>query len=86
MVALLNVRQCCLHNENFQVQEGDTDLLSVLSPAAVKTLDDAGSVSEDESKASGSGNHGDHGQPEVGHVLGREATVANTQHVGHGLE
>ena len=61
-------------------------LLSVLSPAAVQALDDAGGVSQDQSKAGGASNHRDHGQPEIRHVLRRKPAVPDTQHVRHGLE
>ena len=61
-------------------------LFSVLSAGTVQTLDDAGGVAQDQGKAGGPGNHGDHGEPQVGHVLRGEPPVANTQHVGHGLE
>ena len=30
--------------------------------------------------------HGEHGQPDVCHVLGREPPVPDTQHVGHCLQ
>ena len=43
-------------------------------------------MTEDEREAGGPGDHRDHGQPEVGHVLGREPAVADTEHVRHGLE
>lgn len=43
-------------------------------------------MAQDEGKAGGPGNHGDHGQPEVRHVLGGKPAVADTQHVGHRLE
>ena len=61
-------------------------LLPVLPPAAVQTLDDGGGVAEDEGEAGGPGYHGDHGEPEVSHVLRREPAIADTEHVGHRLE
>ena len=68
------------------VQQLLSHLLPVLAPAAVQTLDDGGGVAEDEGEARGPGDHRDHGQPEVGHVLGGEPPVTNAEHVRHRLE
>ena len=43
-------------------------------------------MAEDEGETRGPGDHRDHGQPEVGHVLGGEPPVANAEHVRHRLE
>ena len=64
----------------------DAHLLPVLPPAAVQTLDDGGRVTKDEGETCGTGDHGDHGEPEVRHVLRGEPTVADTEHVRHRLE
>ena len=64
----------------------DLYLLSVLSPGGVQALYDGGGVAEDEGEAGGPGYHGDHGEPEVSHVLRREPAIADTEHVGHRLE
>ena len=61
-------------------------LFSVLSAGTVQTLDDAGGVAKDQGKAGCPSNHGDHGEPQVGHVLRGKPPITNTQHVGHGLE
>ncbi len=41
---------------------------------------------EEHSVAGGPADHGQHGEPHVRETLGREAAVADAQHVGHGLE
>lgn len=60
-----------------------THPLSVLSPGRVQRLDEVGGVAEEERVAGGAADHGQHGQPHVREWLGREATVPDTQHVGH---
>ena len=56
-------------------------LFAVLSPAAVKTLDEVGGVAEEHGIAGGPGDHGEHGEPHVSEGLGRKPPVPNTQHV-----
>ena len=57
----------------------DLYLLSVLSPGGVQALYDGGGVAEDEGEAGGPGDHADHGEPEVRHVLGRKPAIPDTE-------
>ena len=43
-------------------------------------------MTEDEGEAGGPGDHRDHCEPEVSHVLRREPPVADAEHVRHRLE
>ena len=43
-------------------------------------------MAQEHGVAGGPGDHGEHGEPHVGEGLGREAAVADAEHVRHRLE
>ena len=57
------------------------NLFSVKSFRSVEGLDERGGVTDKHSVARGTGQHADHGQPDVRSALWWIPTVANTQHV-----
>lgn len=61
-------------------------LFAVLASRRVEALDEVGGVAEEQGVASGSADHGEHGEPHVGERLRREAAVPDAQHVRHGFE
>lgn len=58
-----------------------TYLFSVKSFGSVEGLDERGGMTDKHCVARGTGQHADHGQPDVGCALWRVPAVANTQHV-----
>ena len=56
----------------------DSDLLPVLSPAAVQALDEVGGVAQEHGVAGGAADHAQHRQPHVRQGLGREPEEADT--------
>ena len=61
-------------------------LLLVLPPRRVQGLDERGGVPHEHGEAGGAHDHAEDGEPHVGHAYGGVETVADAQHVAHGLE
>jgi len=61
-------------------------LLSVESFWGVERLDERGGMADEQCVAGGTGQHTDHGQPDVGRALWRVPAKPDTQHVWQRLE
>ena len=61
-------------------------LFSVEPLGCVERLDERGGVADEHGVARGADEHADHGEPDVGGGLRREATVADAEHVRERFE
>ena len=63
-----------------------TYLFSILPSRRVQALYKIGGMAQEHGVAGGPADHAQHCQPHVSQGLRGEAAIANTKHVGHGLE